>query len=99
MFESLWLHAECLTVVALRSFLASLVLTQQPRARFLVEDSGAAYRSSRAADQFIIFSIVSAYVLHYAAKCIFSVRTHVEDARLRSVRRARHAMHVLATSG
>lgn len=37
--------------------------------------------------------------MHLAAKCIFSVRKHVEDARLRSVRRARQAMHVLATSG
>jgi len=62
------------------------------------EISGAAkcsmVRRIRAAAQQNNFFIAS-----LRTACIFaflSVHTHVEDARLRSVRRPRHAMHVLA---
>lgn len=82
----------------LRSILANVVLTQQPRARFLNEISGAKHRSSFSR---LIFSTHSSVRSVRRTAFFCCALTHIEDARLRSrsdERRPFHAMHVPASS-
>jgi hypothetical protein len=60
-------------------FWQKVVLTQQPRARFLNEISGAKHQS------FFSRPIFSSHAVHSVRQtAFFSVHTHIEDARLRS---------------